>query len=269
MTSGREGQLYAEAHQFFDGDGDLVPALRALELTRTRIAPFLIYVPKLQIFGIAATIPAGTECGRLFETTPKRCIAGVGDPYVEVAWSRFFGTVRPSQYPGAFPIAEGLTLALGAGAVIPLGRYGPTDAATQGLTIGNNIWDFAPTVAFTYITKPILAGSDIEVAMSAGPPCLATSFILATTAKRLLTPSFLKEIVLWYLVGPSDRPSLEAICRLVRPLNVCSRICCSRRLRSDLSASWPDAGLGARFVTRRHDKSCEMYRPPECTIAIA
>ena len=154
-------QLYAEAHKFYDGGGHLVPALSALELARTRVAPFLLYVPNLQLLGgsigIAAIVPGGTECGRLFEATPKRCIAGVGAPYVEVVWSRFFGTVRPPRYPGAFPIAEGLTLAFGAGAVIPVGRYSATDAISQGLTIGNNIWDFAPTVAFTYVTRPILA----------------------------------------------------------------------------------------------------------------
>jgi hypothetical protein len=113
--------------------------------------------------GVAAMVPAGTECGRLFQTTPKPCIAGVGDPYVELIWSRFFGTVRPSQYPGAYPIAEGLTIAAGFGMVIPIGRYSATDATTQGLTIGNNVWDFAPMAAFTYMTKPILAeGTEIS-----------------------------------------------------------------------------------------------------------
>jgi hypothetical protein len=87
---------------------------------------------------------------------PKRCISGIGDPYIEVNWSRFFGTVRPSRYQGAYPIAEGLTVALGFGAVIPAGRYDALDAA-QGLTVGNNLWVFAPTAAFTYMTKPILA----------------------------------------------------------------------------------------------------------------
>jgi hypothetical protein len=160
-------QLYAEAHDFFDGHGNRVPALDALDLARTRVAPFLLYVPDVQLFGgsigVVGMVPAGTECGRLFETTPKRCIAGVGDPYVELIWSRFFGTVRPSQDPGAYPIAEGLTIAAGFGMVVPIGRYSAVDAATQGLTIGNNVWDFAPMAAFTYMTKPILAeGTEIS-----------------------------------------------------------------------------------------------------------
>lgn len=133
-------QLYAEADKFFDSDGNVVPALRALDLARTRVGPFLLYVPDVRVLGgsvgVAAIVPAGTECGRLFKTTPKRCIAGVGDPYVEVDWSRFFGTIRPSEYPGALPIAEGLTIAAGFGVVIPVGRYSEVDATVQGLTIG-------------------------------------------------------------------------------------------------------------------------------------
>ena len=153
--------FYAAARGFVDGSGHTVPALSGLELARKRAAPFLLYVPDVQVFGgsvaVAGIIPAGTECGRLFEATPQRCIDGIGDPYVEVAWSRFFGTVRPSKFAGALPIAEGLTVALGFGAVIPIGKYDAVDATTQGLSIGNNIWDFAPIVAFTYTTKPILA----------------------------------------------------------------------------------------------------------------
>ena len=154
-------QLYAEAYKFFDGDGDLVPALSGLELARTRVAPFLLYVPNVQVFGgsigFGGIVPAGTDCGRLFRTTPKRCIEGVADPYLEMAWSRFFGSVRPSQHPGAFPIAEGLTVAIGFGTVVPIGRYSAKDAATQGLTVGNNTWDFAPILGLTYTTRPILA----------------------------------------------------------------------------------------------------------------
>ena len=55
------------------------------------------------------------------------------------------------------PIAEGLTVLLGFGTVVPIGKYNVVDAVDQGLTIGNNLWDFAPTAAFTYVTKPILA----------------------------------------------------------------------------------------------------------------
>jgi hypothetical protein len=153
--------LHAAAREFFDGDGNLVPALSGLDLTRKRVGPFLVYVPDVQVLGgsigVAGIVPGGTECGRLFEATPKRCIAGVGDPYVEVAWSRYFGTPRPSQYAGAFPIPEGLTIALGFGVVIPIGKYDGADATIQGLSIGNNIWDFAPIVAFTYVTPPIIA----------------------------------------------------------------------------------------------------------------
>jgi hypothetical protein len=159
--------FYAEAHQFFDAHNKVIPALSSLDLSRARVAPFLIYVPDVQLLGgsigIGGIVPIGAECGHLFDVTPKRCISGVGDPYVEVAWSRHFGTMRRSKDPGAFPIAEGLTLALGFGTVIPVGNYDVTDATVQGLTLGNNIWTFAPTIAATYVTKPILAdGTEIS-----------------------------------------------------------------------------------------------------------
>jgi hypothetical protein len=153
--------LYAKADQFFDDNGNLVSALRALDLMRVRLAPFVLYVPDVDVFGghigFAAIVPFGPECGHLFDTTPTRCIAGFADPYVEIGWSRYFGTLRPSQFAEAYPVAEGLTIALGVGAVLPFGRYNVIDANVQGLAIGNNIWVLAPTAAFTYVTKPILA----------------------------------------------------------------------------------------------------------------
>jgi hypothetical protein len=159
--------LAAEAFDFVDAQGNTVPALRDIDLWRMRTGPFLVYVPDFQLFGgsigLLGVVPNGVECGHLFAITPTRCIAGLGDPYVEIAWSRFFGTVRPSRYPGAFPIQEGLTLAAGFGVVIPVGRYDPFAANIQGVTIGNNIWDFAPNVAFTYMTRPIIAeGTEIS-----------------------------------------------------------------------------------------------------------
>lgn len=159
--------FFAKADQFFDGSGNLVEPLRELDLTRKRVAPFLLYVPDVQLFGgslgLLGTVPVGTECGRLFEATPSQCIAGIGDPYIELVWSRFFGTMRPSHYPGAFPVAEGLALSLGVGVIVPVGEFEVEDAALQGLTIGNNIWDIAPFAALTYTTKPILAdGTEIS-----------------------------------------------------------------------------------------------------------
>lgn len=160
--------LAAEAHDFFDGKRNKVPALDALDLKRTRHGPFMAWVPQTQVLGgsigFLAVLPAGTECGRIFATTPKRCIAGVGDPYVEAIWSRSFGSLRPSQFAGALPIFEGLSIAAGFGTVIPVGRYSADDATRQGLVIGNNIWDFSPNVAFTYTTRPLIAdGTELSM----------------------------------------------------------------------------------------------------------
>jgi hypothetical protein len=158
--------LYAEASRFNDGAGDLIPAFADLALTKTRAGPFLIYVPDLKVLGgtvtAAGIVPAGPECGHLFGATPKRCITGIGDPYVELSWSRYFGTPRPSRYSGAYPIPEGLAVSLAFGVVVPMGKYDVNDATLQGISVGNNLWDFAPIVGFTYTTPPILAeGTEI------------------------------------------------------------------------------------------------------------
>ena len=153
--------LIAKADKFYDGSGVLVPALSELDLFKQRWAPFALYVPDVEVLGgrigIAAIVPGGVECGHLFAGTPTRCVAGIGDPYMEIGWSRFFGTMRPSKFAGALPVAEGLTLALGFGTVFPFGKYDAVDATGTGISIGNNIWVFAPTAAVTFVTKPIIA----------------------------------------------------------------------------------------------------------------
>jgi hypothetical protein len=153
--------VYAAAYGFTDGNGNDVPALDGLDLASNLTGGFLVYVPPVQIFGgtvgFAGVLPGGESGGRLFTGAPKHRIFGLGDAYVEADWSRFFGSIRPSQYPGAFPIAEGLVVELGAGMIIPTGKYDAQQARTEGLLIGNNTWAFAPLVAFTYTTPPILA----------------------------------------------------------------------------------------------------------------
>lgn len=153
--------LHAAARRFTDGAGNPVAALDGLDLKRNWIAPFLLYVPGQQVLGgslgFAAVLPTGNECGTLFANAASACTAGLGDPYVEAQWSRFFGTMRPSRFAGALPIPEGLTLALGVGAVVPVGTYDMTDATTRGLTLGNNLWDVAPFAAVTYVTPPLIA----------------------------------------------------------------------------------------------------------------
>jgi hypothetical protein len=159
--------LAAEAYDFVDATGHTIPALSEAHLQRHRTGPFLLYVPDIQVLGgsidVAGIVPNGLECGRLFATLPRHCMMGVGDPYVEVSWSRAFGTLRPSQYPGTYPILEGLAVALGFGTVVPIGTYTAFQANVQGLAIGNNIWDFAPWTAVTYTTRPIIAdGTEVS-----------------------------------------------------------------------------------------------------------
>jgi hypothetical protein len=80
----------------------------------------------------------------------------MGDPYVEVDWARFFGTVRPSRNSGAYPILEGLSVLVGFGVVVPLGGFNSSSPLAQALSMGTNIWDVAPSVALTYTTGPSL-----------------------------------------------------------------------------------------------------------------
>jgi hypothetical protein len=153
--------VHAESRGFYDGDGNSVPALRDLEFSSDIAQAFLVYVPDVQVLGgsvgIAGLTSIGVNCGRVFEVEPERCIAGFGDIYVEMDWSRHFGHLRPSRDADAYPIPEGLTVALGFGVLFPSGRYDASEATTKALRIGNNLWDFAPTIAATYTTEPILA----------------------------------------------------------------------------------------------------------------
>jgi hypothetical protein len=47
--------------------------------------------------------------------------------------------------------------------VLPAGNYDANDLTAQALSIGTNIWDFAPTFGVTYTTRPILAeGTEVS-----------------------------------------------------------------------------------------------------------
>jgi hypothetical protein len=80
-------------------------------------------VPKLKLLGgsigFGGMVPLGNQCGHLFVGQPSECERGIGDPYIELDWSRNFGTVRPSKYPGAYPILQGLSVLVGFGMVLP------------------------------------------------------------------------------------------------------------------------------------------------------
>lgn len=167
---GAAAVAYGEVQNFFDGHGRKIAALSALEQATKRGGVALLYVPPVQVLGgaigLGAVLPVAEQCGRLFAVTPRRCLAGLADPYVELNWSRYFGTPRPSRNESAYPIPEGLTVQFGFGTVVPIGRYSASVAASHGLTVGNNIWDFAPLAAFTYVSLPIL-GEGTELSAKA------------------------------------------------------------------------------------------------------
>ena len=161
-------QLAAGTLDFVDGNGKTIPELRDAHLAKQVGGPFLFYVPDVTAFGgsigFGGIIPVGNQCGHLFAGQSDRCTVSIGDPYVELDWSRSFGKARPSKFAGAYPILEGLTVLVGFGVVIPTGQFESSDPLQQALSMGTNIWDFAPTVAFTYTTAPILAeGTELSV----------------------------------------------------------------------------------------------------------
>lgn len=152
--------LGAATLDFVDGNGETIPELKDAYLAEEVGGPFLYYVPDVKVLGgsigVGAILPVGNLCGRLFTGTSNHCQAGVGDPYVEVDWSRNFGKWRPSKFAGAFPISEGISIMAGFGVVLPTGKFNSSDPLSQALSIGTNIWDFAPSIAVTYTTRPIL-----------------------------------------------------------------------------------------------------------------
>jgi hypothetical protein len=157
----------ANAFAFVNGKDEIIPALRDANLSKELAGPFLYYVPKVKVFGgsigVGAIEPLGNQCGHLFIGQPDDCTTSIGDPYAEIDWSRSFGKLRPSKFQGAYPILQGLSILAGFGTVFPAGPYDASDPLQQALSIGNNIWDFAPTVGFTYTTPPIIAdGTEIS-----------------------------------------------------------------------------------------------------------
>ncbi|MFC3694237.1 SphA family protein [Chenggangzhangella methanolivorans] len=158
-------QAYAETRGFVDGKGNRVFGLEDAKLTKAIGGPFLMYVPDATVYGGLLTfgglLPFVRQCGKLFAGQDRACENGMGDPYVEAHWSRFFGTWRPSKHPDAYPIPEGLSVLFGLGAVIPVGEYDHRDPRAQAISAGTGIWDVSPTVALTY-TTPAWLGEGTE-----------------------------------------------------------------------------------------------------------
>ncbi len=153
---------------FKNGNGDSIPVLEAFESTTDSVTLALLYVPERKLFngsiGATTLLFAGEICGRLFATTDKRCVSGYRDPYVELSWSRFFGKIRLSKYPGATPIREGLSVRFGSGLVVPIGTYSEDEVESHGITLGHNTWDIAPFAAMSISTPPWL-GEGTEISL--------------------------------------------------------------------------------------------------------
>jgi hypothetical protein len=123
-------------------------------------------VPHTRVFGgsvgFGGTVPFGELGGHLFVGEPDDSNFNLGDPYVEIDWSRYFGNLRPSRHAGANPIPQGLFVLVGFGTVFPAGSFDASTPLRQAISVGTNIWDFAPTVAATYTTAPTIIGEGTE-----------------------------------------------------------------------------------------------------------
>lgn len=153
--------LGASAYQIRDGSGHPRAGLNAVGINAVSAGAVLLYVPDFKLFGgsigFVGVVGGGSICGQIVSANPSRCLSGFGDVYIEMLWSRFFGFTRPSYDKNAFPIREGLTVGAGLGAVLPYGLYDARARASNGITIGSNALDVAPSIAFTYTTPPLIA----------------------------------------------------------------------------------------------------------------
>jgi hypothetical protein len=153
--------LYNGVTQFHDGTGHPAAGLNDFGLADYLGGAFFVYVPDFKLLGgeigLSGFIPVGEDCGQLVVAVPRRCVSGVGDPYFELAWSRSFGQLEKPTTTGAFPIIQGLVLQFGIGALVPVGNYNQQVQANNGVTMGNNTFDLAPSVAVTYTTPPLFA----------------------------------------------------------------------------------------------------------------
>lgn len=153
--------LGTTTNQVKDGSGNPKAGLDAVNIKAVTAAAALLYVPDVKVFGgsigFLGVFGVGEICGQIVSTVPSRCQSGVGDSYVEMSWSRFYGFTRRSRDKDALPIREGLAIATGLGVVLPSGPYNSSVQASNGVSVGKNIWDIAPSVAFTYTTPPLIA----------------------------------------------------------------------------------------------------------------
>ncbi len=151
---------FSDTTDFHGPDGNTVPGFEEANLERQYLAPWLMYVPEWKILGgsvgLVGFLPLGNQCGHLLVGDAENCSTGLGDPYLEVDWSRAFGHYRPSKDPEAYPIFEGLSVLFGFGVTFPVGSYDDDDRLEQVLSMSTNIWDFSPSIGVTYATAPIL-----------------------------------------------------------------------------------------------------------------
>jgi hypothetical protein len=153
--------LYNDVVGYNDGSGHPAAGLDAFGLQNYDAGAYFLYVPDVKVLGgqigFTGFEAAGQNCGQLVSAVQRRCVAGFGDPYVELDWARSFGQVRPPSTTGAFPILQGLALEFGIGAVLPIGYYNQQSQSMNGVTPGTNTFDLAPSAAVTYTTPPLIA----------------------------------------------------------------------------------------------------------------
>ena len=139
----------SNVYQLRDGAGVPRAGLDAVRIDAAVAGLALVYVPDVKLFdgsiSFLAVSGGGTVCGQIVSANPRRCKTGLGDFYTEASWSRFFGFTRPSQEKGAAPIRQGLAISAGLGVMWPIGLYDSRVQASNGVTVGSNTRDVAPS----------------------------------------------------------------------------------------------------------------------------
>ena len=115
----------------------------------------------------------------------------------------------PSKIRRCLSDPGGPYASVGLGVVLPIVQFDASHPTEQAVSIGNNIWDFAPTVAFTYTSPPLLAeGTEVSA-----------KFIGTTTSRT--RPLTIRAAT--FSTSTSPLRSGSGVSRLERPASTQSR----------------------------------------------
>ncbi|WP_245290945.1 hypothetical protein [Methyloligella halotolerans] len=127
----------SKATDFKGPDGETLPPFREADLEKQYFSPYLMYVPDWKILGgsvgVLGFLPMGNQCGHLQIGEAENCSVGLGDPYVELDWSYFFGRYRPSKDPEAIRSSKACRSSSASASRFPTAAMTTTTASSRFL----------------------------------------------------------------------------------------------------------------------------------------